>query len=79
LRHASIGLVAFNGGTACRLFARLVRPSLPAARIAALRFVTLPSTSPAHATLDPAAKLHRWRVLASRRMRGPIRTTRKKS
>lgn len=72
LRHRSIALVAFNGGAACRLYRRLVQPTLTPGRLATLRFVTLPSTSPAHAALGPAAKLRRWRTLldaGSRTMR----------
>lgn len=76
LRHPSIRVLAFNGGAAERLFRRLVRPTLSATQLAALDFVTLPSTSPANATLDFTAKLRRWRLLASRTIRAPNRTTR---
>jgi hypoxanthine-DNA glycosylase len=66
LRHPSIALVAFNGGTAHRLFTRLVLPGIAPRRIASLGFVTLPSTSPANARLAPAAKRRRWRMLLAR-------------
>lgn len=63
LRHPSITRVAFNGGTARRLFDRHVRPSLPPGRLATLEFLTLPSTSPAHASLNRDGKRRRWRAL----------------
>ena len=52
-------LIAFNGATAAKLFARLAAPQL----VTAPRQVTLPSTSPAHAALTQAQKLRRWRVI----------------
>ncbi|HNR22910.1 MAG TPA: DNA-deoxyinosine glycosylase [Steroidobacteraceae bacterium] len=61
LRHRGVQLVAFNGAAAARLYRQLVLPTLPPARVASLRHVTLPSTSPAHAALDAAAKLRAWR------------------
>lgn len=53
--------VFFNGGAAERLFARHVvaRPRDPGCA-----FVRLPSTSPAHAGLDRAAKLAAWSAVA---------------
>ena len=54
-------LIAFNGATAAKLFARLAAPTLQAAP----RQVTLPSTSPAHASLSLAQKLRQWKVIAS--------------
>ena len=62
VRQRSISLLAFNGAAAQRHFARLVLPALPGQRRSDIRFVTLPSTSPAHATLGPAGKLRRWRA-----------------
>lgn len=53
-------LIAFNGVTAAKLFARLAAPRL----VIAPRQVTLPSTSPAHAALTQAQKLRRWQVIA---------------
>ena len=55
--------VFFNGGTAHSLYRRRVLPHDPAPD-RALEYVVLPSTSPAHAALDYAAKLARWRVLS---------------
>ena len=52
-----ITLVAFNGGTAARMFARHVAPSL-ARQVAS---VALPSTSPAHAAMRLEEKLDAWR------------------
>jgi hypoxanthine-DNA glycosylase len=55
--HPLIRAVAFNGTTAQRLYDRHF------ARRAALTYLGLPSTSPAHATIDFSAKLARWTVL----------------
>lgn len=55
--HPRITLVALNGGTAARMFARHVAPSLPR-QVAS---VALPSTSPAHAAMRLEEKLDAWR------------------
>ena len=67
-RHAAIERICFNGATAQALYARHVIPRLPA-RVAALPFVILPSTSPAHAALRLADKQEIWRRELSRRRR----------
>ena len=66
--HPALRTVAFNGRTAESLFRSLVLPTLlaqPTLSISAanLRFLSLPSTSPAHASLRFADKLTRWRAL----------------
>lgn len=62
-RHRSICSVFLNGGTAAREFRRHVeRPH--AALLDGLRVQQLPSTSPAHAARDFAAKLTAWRAVA---------------
>jgi hypoxanthine-DNA glycosylase len=55
--NPGIRTVAFNGGTARRLYDRhfIRRP--------ALAYLHLPSTSPAHASLGFAEKLARWQAL----------------
>ena len=58
-RHPSITRVAFNGQTAAKLFRKKVRPGLERE----YEYLNLPSTSPAHAALDYAAKLEAWSVL----------------
>jgi double-stranded uracil-DNA glycosylase len=55
--HPQIGAVAFNGTGARRLYDRHFR------RRPALAYLALPSTSPAYAGLDFAAKLARWMAL----------------
>jgi double-stranded uracil-DNA glycosylase len=55
--HPLIRAVAFNGSGARRLHDR------HCARRADLAYLALPSTSPAHARLDYAAKLARWKAL----------------
>jgi TDG/mug DNA glycosylase family protein len=55
--HPGIRAVAFNGGGARRLYDRHF------ARRPELIYLALPSTSPAYARLDFAAKLARWQAL----------------
>jgi hypoxanthine-DNA glycosylase len=55
--HPRIGAVAFNGAGARRLYDRHFR------RRPAIAYLALPSTSPAYAGLDFAAKLERWQAL----------------
>jgi methylated-DNA-[protein]-cysteine S-methyltransferase len=55
--HPLIRAVAFNGTTARRLYDRHF------SRRAHLAYLALPSTSPAHATIDFSAKLARWTIL----------------
>jgi TDG/mug DNA glycosylase family protein len=62
-RHAAIEAVFTNGGTATRLYQRLVQPRL-AAGDRDLPLHALPSTSPAHASLRFEQKLERWRQVA---------------
>ena len=57
--HPGVALIALNGGTASRLFRRLVSPSLTGAA-ALVRTVSLPSTSPAHAARSLAEKRATW-------------------
>jgi double-stranded uracil-DNA glycosylase len=56
--HETISLVAFNGQKAAEIFRRRIESSLARTDIA---FATLPSTSPAHATLTRDEKLVTWR------------------
>lgn len=55
--HPRIRVIAFNGTTARRLYQRYfpLRPGLS--------YLAMPSTSPAHAQLDFAAKLAKWTAL----------------
>ena len=62
--HAGVRTVFFNGGKAQSSFRRHVQPRL-GALAARLRFVRLPSTSPAHAGMARAAKLKAWRQIRS--------------
>jgi TDG/mug DNA glycosylase family protein len=65
-RHRSIALVGFNGRTAATVFQRELEST---ALRANLSFVTLPSTSPAHASLRPLQKLKIWRVALAPHLR----------
>ena len=59
--YPAVSVIAFNGATAHLLFRRHVLHRLDQGCQPAL--LRLPSTSPANARLDLAAKLDRWRVL----------------
>jgi len=60
--HRELRLVCFNGQAAAELYRRRVQPGLPE-ELQALRYETLPSTSPALAAMSFEQKLERWRVL----------------
>lgn len=60
--HPRIIAVFTNGGTATRLYAGLVVPTLPEPAHSLPRHA-LPSTSPAHASLRLEQKLERWRLV----------------
>jgi double-stranded uracil-DNA glycosylase len=58
--HPSIAMVFFNGATAERLFLAHCAASLADD---AVRFVRLPSTSPANASISSALKLAAWQAV----------------
>jgi hypoxanthine-DNA glycosylase len=62
-RCPKIAAVFLNGRKAQQLFTALVAGTL-GTRAATLHVETLPSTSPAHASMPRAVKLARWRKLA---------------
>jgi TDG/mug DNA glycosylase family protein len=62
-QHRALRRVFFNGGKSEQVFRRRVLPEL-GALAGKLEFARLPSTSPALASLDFAAKLRAWRILA---------------
>jgi TDG/mug DNA glycosylase family protein len=59
--HPDLQLVCFNGARAGALFRRLVLPTLKD-RWAGLGRVTLPSTSPAYASMPVRRKIQIWRA-----------------
>ena len=61
-RCPGITTIFFNGNKAAELFRKLILPKF-AEKHPVLEYVTLPSTSPANASLSPARKLHRWREI----------------
>ena len=63
--HPHIRRVLFNGRKAEELYYRFVMPGL-SADLADLRYVSMPSTSPAHAGMAFAKKLERWRTIKER-------------
>ena len=60
--HPQIALIGFNGRPAEKLYRDLVLKTLPPAS-AALPRAVLPSSSPAHASMPPAAKLAQWHAV----------------
>lgn len=60
--HTQIDKIYFNGAKAEKSFIRYVVPSLPEAQ-AAIRRIRLPSTSPAHASLNFEQKHSLWKQL----------------
>src|SRR5450631_2434575 len=60
--HPGIRLIAFNGGTAAKLYEKHVLPTLTDTQRAIPRD-TLASTSGAHASLSFAKKVARWSVV----------------
>ena len=64
--HPLISRVYFNGRKAEELYGRFVLPGLSgplSADFAAIRYVSMPSTSPAHAGMTFAKKLARWKKI----------------
>ena len=57
--YGNITSVYFNGAKAAALYNNLVMPGLPP-NLQQLEYVSLPSTSPAHAGMTFAEKLRRW-------------------
>ncbi len=58
--HNGVELVCFNGKKAAQMFARMVQPGLDNEK---LRFASLPSTSPAYASMSYVDKLAKWRSI----------------
>jgi double-stranded uracil-DNA glycosylase len=79
--HPRILRVCFNGRKSEELYRRFVLPGLPA-EFAAIQYLSLPSTSPAHAGMPFAEKLARWKAINSRagkRGRNPLPSSRERS
>ena len=68
-QQPDIRLVCFNGQKAAQLFTRLVAPGLDAP-CKTLRYQTLPSTSPAHASMSFEKKLEHWSILKNATLAG---------
>jgi hypoxanthine-DNA glycosylase len=63
--HPQISCVYFNGRKAEELYRRFALPAL-SAEFAVMRYVSMPSTSPAHAGMPFAEKLVRWKTIKER-------------
>jgi TDG/mug DNA glycosylase family protein len=63
--HPQISRVYFNGRKAEEMYRRFVLPGL-SAECAIIRYVCMPSTSPAHAGMPFAEKLVRWKKIKER-------------
>jgi hypoxanthine-DNA glycosylase len=66
--HPRVHLICFNGAKAADLYRRIVLPTLPAT-LRPVGYETLPSTSPAHASMRFDEKLARWSVVLDRAAR----------
>ena len=64
--HAEVSLICFNGMKAAELYRRYVLPTLDDA-FSSIRHETLPSTSPAHASMRYPEKLKRWATVMGAR------------
>lgn len=73
--HPGIRTIYFNGAKAEQTYLRHVLPGLPD-RLACIRIVRLPSTSPANASIPFAVKLERWKVLRSPAANAPAAAAR---
>lgn len=60
--HPELRLVCFNGKASARLFRQLV-PKRVQESFASVKFVTMPSTSPAFAAMSFADKLQHWSTI----------------
>jgi TDG/mug DNA glycosylase family protein len=60
-KHCQLRAVCFNGKKAAALYSRLVIPEL-SGDFHHLNYETLPSTSPAYAAMNFAAKLEHWSI-----------------
>jgi len=58
--HTAVELICFNGQKAAQMFSRMVQPGLDRNR---LHFESLPSTSPAYASMSYVDKLNKWRSI----------------
>jgi len=61
--HDEVELICFNGQKATQMFTRMVHLSLDDNK---LRFASLPSTSPAYASMSYVDKLAKWRGIITR-------------
>lgn len=61
MQHPALRLIAFNGGKAAQTFKRYVLKQQ--AHPATIQFITLPSTSPAYASLNFQQKKQQWQQL----------------
>jgi double-stranded uracil-DNA glycosylase len=62
-QYPQLRAICFNGQKAAKAFSRHVKPVLCTAQIAQLVLVTLPSTSPANASISRADKLAAWQII----------------
>lgn len=62
--HPGLQLICFNGQAANRLFHKLVPPEIQSS-LSAVKFVTMPSTSPAYAAMGFEEKLRRWALISA--------------
>ena len=60
IQYPLIRLIAFNGRKAEKTFGKHILPQLAASKLENLTLLSLPSTSPANASIPKTEKLKRW-------------------
>lgn len=71
-RHPELCLVCFNGKAAEKLYGRLV-PDAVRNSFNHVKFVTMPSTSPAYAAMSFATKLEKWSAIIANDVQAEMR------
>ena len=61
--HEAVETICFNGQKAAQMFSRMVQPGLDRN---GLHFESLPSTSPAYASMSYVDKLNKWRSIITK-------------
>lgn len=61
-RHPDIHSVFFNGSKSEQIYKKTVLPRLPE-HLNGIKYIRLPSTSPAHAAMTKDEKLNKWRAI----------------
>jgi TDG/mug DNA glycosylase family protein len=63
-KHSNISTIYFNGAKAEQIYLKYVLPKLPV-KLAQIKTVRLPSTSPANASIPLDVKIKQWSVIST--------------